>query len=171
MSRSTQNTHTAAHQLRALADKLPGGRALDTKSDALLAMLRYGEPPNAALSTMAIIGRSGANTRNTARMAYQRHTLVPLLEAGLVERHAVAGDASWRLTEAGREMALSLRPVAEASVDPQAIALPRSAPSADPLPHGEYRCPRPGAYDFERCPSRMGDRLIYRDGKREVATP
>lgn len=170
MSRSTQNTHTAAHQMPSLADRMPvvsetlpvqhPGRV---QAIALVTLLQHGEPPNELLTAWAITRIAGVYTEDTP--GFQRRVLSPMLDEGLVERFAAKGDATWRLTAAGRGIAEAVRPLTHQTQ----VALPRSAPSSEPLPRGEYRCPRPGAYDFERCPSRMGNRLIYRDGTREVA--
>lgn len=106
--------------------------------------------------------------------------LDPLAERGLVEpgpSQRRARDQQWCLTAAGRrearrEAEARAREAAEsaesAASTPGAFAIAQRREPLhpfEPLPAGEYRVQRPGAYAHEAWPSRHGDWLHYRDGR------
>lgn len=103
---------------------------------------------------------------------FQDDTIEPLLAADLIARygsgaHVIYGITVAGLTELARLQARSPFGLAATPADMPGIAAERMAPSSQPMPRGEFRINRPGAYDFERCPSRIGNLRVYRDGRRE----
>lgn len=113
-------------------------------------------------------------THMTSSQRFTREVLDPLRELGLVEPGPATKrvrEQLWELTPAGRR---------EARREAQARATQAERDAADqwavagrrehlyahqPLPAGEFRVMRPGAYEHEAWPSRHGDWLHYRDGR------
>lgn len=96
----------------------------------------------------------------------ERGVLGAMEVSGLVTRHEPVGDESvptWTLTEHGRMLALELTDTPQA---PGAnVAGPRNVRSNQPMPRGEFRVMRAGAYDYEGCPSIINGRRVWRDGR------
>lgn len=156
MSRTTKNTTAAAAPN--LAD-LPQIPANTRKARALMVLSQYEELTTSRLSTLAGTAHTAGQT------SFRIQVLDPLEHAGLISSRLRTSGSVWRLTAEGRLTAQQLH---EADAKPRAdtsVAQPRGIPfPSEPPASGEYRCPRPGAYDFERCPSRIGNQLVYRDG-------
>lgn len=112
-------------------------------------------------TTLKLCQWSSASTKSGA---FYTQTLVPMQEAGEITTAMSGGVDYWTITRKGLAVAEDLG-IAHQKPDAN-VAQPRGIPyPSEPIQAGEYRSPRPGAYDFERCPSRMGDQLTYRDGR------
>jgi len=98
-----------------------------------------------------------------------------LRDSGLVEPGEITrymSDMIWWLTPAGRTEGMRLQRLrtAQAALAAQTPSTRVAGPRAHlylnaGLPPGEYRVIRPGAYDHESWPSRVGEWLRYRDGR------
>lgn len=113
-------------------------------------------------------------THMTSSGRFVGDVLDPMRELGLVEPGPSTKrvrEQLWELTSAGRhEARREIRTRAEqAATEFQAqyaIAGRREHLHIhEPLPAGEFRVQRPGAYAHEAWPSRHGDWLHYRDGR------
>lgn len=83
---------------------------------------------------------------------------------GFVRRH---GDL-WALTKRGHEKLEELGPARGMRLKRQyAYQAVLERPDFDPEKHIERTVPRPGSLAFLECPSRIGNTLYYRDGRRE----
>jgi hypothetical protein len=123
-----------------------------------------------------LLSRSGSvmNLSN-----FSSGVLVQLRDMELIQRFSAGTASTWGLTRDGERMAERLSamdparmvPEAEATPAPEpvitTVATPRGIGSTEPMPRGEFRCARPGAYDYERWPSRQGNTRVYRDGRHE----
>ena len=113
-------------------------------------------------------------THMTSSQRFLRDVLDPLRELGLVEPGPITKlvrEQLWELTPAGRREA---RREAQARAEQAerndnghgTVAGPRQHLHIhQPLPAGEFRVQRPGAYAHEAWPARHGDWLHYRDGR------
>lgn len=136
------------------------------KGDALLALLP------GPLNMGRLISRVGDGTTTARKMI--ESLLDPMRELGLVEcgpTRKYVRDQVWELTPAGRRAA---RRETQARADQAEREAAREWAIAgrrehlhihEPVPAGEYRVQRPGAYAHEAWPSRHGDWLHYRDGR------
>lgn len=161
MSRTTKNTATAAPSLADLPQIPPNTR----KARALMVLSQHEELTTSRLSTLAGTAHTAGQT------SFRMQVLDPLEHGGLISSRLRTSGSVWRLTAEGRALAGQLLEAEAKPAPDTSVAQPRGIPfPSTPPPSGEYRCPRPGAYDFERCPSRIGNQLVYRDG-RTVETP
>lgn len=161
MSRTTKNSPASA-STPSLADR-PLPDPASRRARTLTTLARHGAMTTSRLTMMA-------GTEHTVSQArFRTAVLEPMTREGLLERTGVTSGDRWSLTAEGREIAERLLAAEGDAPDPSKVAQPRGIPyPSEPIPAGEYRSPRPGAYDFERCPSRMGSRLSYLDGRQEV---
>jgi hypothetical protein len=82
---------------------------------------------------------------------------------GFVKRH---GD-QWALTKRGHEKLEELGPARGMRLKRQyAYQAVLERPNFDPEAHIEHTIKRPGSMDFLECPTRIGNTLYYRDGRR-----
>jgi hypothetical protein len=158
MSKTTKNTAPAAPSLADLPPIPPHTR----KARALMALADHEELTTSRLSTLSGTAHTAGQT------SYRAQVLDPMEHAGLISSRLRTSGSVWRLTPEGRATARQLLDaVQDTTQHHAAVALPRGiAYSTEPPPPDTYRCPRAGAYDFERCPSRIGNQLRYRDGRR-----
>jgi hypothetical protein len=162
VSRTTKNTAAAAAP--SLAD-LPQIPPNTRKARALMVLGQHEELTTSRLSTLAGTAHTAGQT------SFRIQVLDPLEHAGLISSRLRTSGSVWRLTAEGRLMAQQLHEASDKPPADTSVAQPRGIPfPSAPPPSGEYRCPRPGAYDFERCPSRIGNQLVYRDGNVEAVS-
>ncbi len=161
MSRTTKNSPASA-STPSLADR-PLPDPASRRARTLTTLARLGAMTTSRLTMMA-------GTEHTVSQAkFRAAVLEPMTREGLLERTAVTSGDRWSRTAEGRELGDRLLAAETSAPDPSTVAQPRGIPySSEPPAPDSYRCPRPGAYDFERCPSRMGSRLSYLDGRQEV---
>lgn len=158
MSLTTKNAAPAAP---AIADRTVPPRS--RKAAVLRVLLKRGH-----LATSVLCPLSG-QAHSANQTGFRREVLEPLEAAGLIGRIKRTSGDVWHLTPAGREQAVELGGET-CEVDQSTVAQRRTIPySSEPPPRDTYRCPRPDAYDYRRCPSRMGNTLVHRDGRVEEA--
>jgi hypothetical protein len=162
MSATTKNLATAPHHMPPLAGEciiLRGSR----RARVLGALHASGNTPMSSRQLAQLLGARRGVT------VFWREVLQPLHECGYVDQleWGGAGDC-WRITRKGLDACpdLGLVPAPPDST----VAQPLVTIGTGPLPPDTYRCPRPGAYDYERHPSRHGNRRHYRDGRVELVT-
>jgi len=77
----------------------------------------------------------------------------------------------WSLTKRGQQKLEELGPVHGLNPNSRSFrSTVMTAQTYDPERHNPRTPLRPGSEDFLACPSRMGDALIYRDGRTERTT-
>lgn len=122
------------------------------------------------LRNVAQLGIGNAATLGAQRVSHRR-VLQSLAARGLVRaitvRTAARGDTHYRITAAGTR-ALALAPRTHGAVVPSPV-IARPLPPAQIYTGAELRPyeGRPGAMDAFALPSRMGRRLVWRDGRVE----
>ena len=139
------------------------------KAAALVALLP-GPQTVRALLTATTLPRLGLSAQR-----YTADVLDTLHEAGLAEPGAATGralDLLWWLTPTGRTEAMRVQRLrtTQSAAEAESPSIRAAGPRAHlylntSLPPGEYRVIRPGAYDHESWPSRVGEWLRYRDGR------
>lgn len=141
-------------------------------------MLQAGSRKAIALRIMAsepgvrlqrLVSMTGTNHRGQLGR-FMADVLTPMQHAGLARSVEDDQGSCWWATYTGLQMVHCMHPSAEPFADPR-VARPREVMSTQPMPRGEFRIPRAGAYDYEQCPSRYGNELHYRDGRVEYLNP
>jgi hypothetical protein len=168
MSLRIPNTTVAPHELPTLADRaLPVIVYGSHKGNVLLMLAALGVQSAAALAK-----RSGSVMN---RSNFTGDVIMPLRDMGLVQRFDSGPATVWGLTRDGERMAERLQAMEPGRAQPAPVAVtsvaaPRGIERHEPMPKGEFRCMRPGAYDHEQWPSRQGNTRVYRNGRRVPVT-
>jgi len=132
------------------------------RSKILVALHQARGQPLTAKQVRSLAGMSFS----TSGLELERTHLARLVQQDLITQTELeCGATAWQLTDQGRMMAIELCVTGPAPASN--VAGPREHVSTQPMPRGEFRVQRAGAYDFERCPSVINGRRVWKDGRVE----
>lgn len=132
--------------------------------------IRAGTKKHLALRCLLLRGQQTVNqlhratgcTGHYSLKAFKLEVLLPLRESEFVEHHRKTD--TWEITAEGTQELVRIEEVVKPYVGQ--IAAPRTiSKMSGTCPPDAQMSLRPGAMDWSAIPSRMGDKLHYRDGR------